>query len=96
MSSFYAAVPMRRQACPDEPRLQQTRASQVTLLPLEALEQPVTLGCGHSFELLALQAVSSRSRRGQAALCPACEEPLPSRLAVNADVQRLVAMLRDL
>jgi hypothetical protein len=26
---------------------------QVALLPLEALEQPVTLGCGHSFELQA-------------------------------------------
>ena len=26
---------------------------QVTLLPLEALEQPVTLGCGHNFELQA-------------------------------------------
>ena len=53
-------------------------ALMVTLLPLEALEQPVTLGCGHSFELLALQAVSSRSRKGQAALCPASPSPKPS------------------
>ena len=85
----------------EEARDRGAAATMVTLLPLEALEQPVTLGCGHSFELLALQAVASRSRKPspaawQAALCPACGEPLPSRLVVNADVQQLVAKLREL
>ena len=47
----------------EEARDRGAAATMVTLLPLEALEQPVTLGCGHSFELLALQAVASRSRK---------------------------------
>ena len=58
--------------------------------PLHVLEEPVTLACGHNFELKALQ---ERVQSG-AGGCSMCGEALPEHFTVNREVQRMVSHFR--
>ena len=63
--------------------------------PLEDLTQPVTLPCGHNFELDDLQ---GRMQTGETG-CPECGKPIgvePGDLQVNVQVQQLLSELTRL
>jgi histone H3/H4 len=64
------------------------------VLPLEALEHPVTLACGHNFELRSLEHLV-QSEEGQKG-CPACGADLPSRICVNSEVQKMITIMKQI